>query len=118
MKQSIFTTTIRELRKNADYTQADVSRMLNIQRQTYCNYENAFRTPPIEIIIALADLYQVSVDFLVRGTESQNFSESDTQLGSSEKKLLGEFAELSAPSQKEILEYIRFKKQLSSRKPQ
>ena len=47
MGQSNFSRKIRELRKQANYTQADVSRFLNIQRQTYCNYENAAARRPL-----------------------------------------------------------------------
>ena len=66
MEYTFFIDKIRKLRKEAGYTQEDVSRKLNIQRQTYCNYENGTRMPPLEIIIALADLYKLSVDALVR----------------------------------------------------
>lgn len=67
MEYTFFIDKIRKLRKEAGYTQEDVSRKLNIQRQTYCNYENGTRMPPLEIIIALADLYKLSVDALVTG---------------------------------------------------
>ena len=60
---------LRALRKKSKYTQEYVSQFLNIQRQTYCNYENDARTPPLEIIVALSELYSVSVDYLVRDTE-------------------------------------------------
>ena len=88
------------------YTQEEVSRRLNIQRQTYCNYENAARTPPIEIIVSLAELYHVSVDYLVRDTEMAPY------LGIPEKKLLNEFSALSSSKQKEVIEFIQFKKHL------
>ena len=39
MGTTVFSTKIRKLRKEAGYTQDKVSRMLNIQRQTYSNYE-------------------------------------------------------------------------------
>ena len=53
MGTTVFSTKIRKLRKEAGYTQDKVSRMLNIQRQTYSNYENALRVPPLETIVAL-----------------------------------------------------------------
>ncbi len=106
MGQTNFSRKIRELRKQARYTQEEVSRRLNIQRQTYCNYENAARTPPIEIIVSLAELYHVSVDYLVRDTEMAPY------LGIPEKKLLNEFSALSSSKQKEVIEFIQFKKHL------
>ena len=110
MRQSIFSDTIRTLRKSAGYTQEEVSSKLNIQRQTYCNYENACRTPPLEIIIALADLYQVSVDYLVRGSEAVEEKSPQALL---KDKLFDGFSSLSKSAQKEVLNFIRFKKNFS-----
>ena len=106
MGQSNFSRKIRELRHQANYTQAEVSRFLNIQRQTYSNYENAARTPPIEIIVSLAESYHVSVDYLVRDTEMAPY------ISSHEKKFLNEFSALSSSKQKEVIEFIQFKKHL------
>lgn len=119
MRQSIFSSKIRELRQNACYTQADVSRKLNIQRQTYCNYENALRTPPLEIIVALAELYHVSVDYLVRDDDAADMHYAGIQpdaaasLHTPAQRLLGEFASLSENSQKEVFNFIQFKKMFS-----
>lgn len=110
MNQSVFSDMIRTLRKNAGYTQEEVSSKLNIQRQTYSNYENACRTPPLEIIIALADLYQVSVDYLVRGVE---YKEEKTPQALLKDKLFDSFSSLSKNAQKEVLNFIRFKKTYS-----
>ncbi|MDO4345353.1 MAG: helix-turn-helix transcriptional regulator [Eubacteriales bacterium] len=96
--------TLRRLRKDAGYTQDRVSHLLKIQRATYCNYENGSRTPPLEIIIALAELYQVSVDYLVRGIDTVPCT------GPFSKELLREADLLPAEFQREVLDYIRFKK--------
>ncbi len=108
---AFFTKQIRTLRKKAGYTQEDVSRLLNIQRQTYCNYENGTRMPPLEIIIALAEVYQISVDALVRETPEEHPAVSPTP-STAEAKLLHDFSSLSSPKQKEVFEFIQFKKQL------
>ena len=112
MKQTIFSSTIRSLRKKSGYTQEEVSNKLNIQRQTYCNYENACRTPPLEIIVALARLYQVSVDYLVLGAEAVSSKAKKIPL---KDKLFEEFNSLSKSAQKEVLDFIRFKKLLQSK---
>ena len=107
MKQTIFSSTIRSLRKKNGYTQEEVSNKLNIQRQTYCNYENACRIPPLEIIIALARLYSVSVDYLVLGPEAVEKKSKKTAL---RDKLYDDFTSLSRGAHKEVLDFIRFKK--------
>ena len=112
MKKTIFSTTIRALRKKSGYTQEEVSGKLNIQRQTYCNYENACRTPPLEIIIALAELYHVSIDYLVLGVSAEKEKSAKAQL---KDKLFDEFSSLPRSTQKEVLEFIQFKKQFQAK---
>lgn len=114
MKQSILLHNMRELRNTFNYTQADVSQLLNIQRQTYCNYENASRNPPLEIIIALADLYHVSVDYLVRGIPTPPPDASSASLSATEKKVLNDFSTMNERNQKEVMNFIQFKKQYPS----
>ena len=112
MSQSTLSEKLRALRKKSSYTQEEVSRKLNIQRQTYCNYENDARTPPLETVVALAEIYHVSVDYLVRGATAAAAPDSDAGRNSHEKKLLSEFSALSTSKQKEVIEFIQFKKQL------
>lgn len=122
MIHSNLSRKLRALRKRSKYTQGDVSQYLNIQRQTYCNYENDMRTPPLEIIVALSELYGVSVDFLVRDTDIADelqipadlepLTRSQAAKNIHEKKLLSEFSSLSCNKQKEVIEFIQFKKQL------
>lgn len=53
------------LRKNL--RQADMADKLNIERQTYCNYENGRRTPSLDMLIAISDVLEMKVDPLIRG---------------------------------------------------
>lgn len=112
MGATIFSAKIRKLRKDAGYTQDKVSRMLNIQRQTYSNYENAMRVPPIETIVALSGIYHVTLDSLL--LDSMPVISSDgSELSSPERdQLLSGYTDLSKPKRKEVLEFIQFKKQL------
>lgn len=100
------TTTLRRLRTEAGYTQRTVSHLLQIQRATYCNYENGSRAPSLETIIALADLYHVSVDYLIRGVDSVQCT------GPLSKEVFLEVDPLPAELQREVLNYVRFRKLL------
>lgn len=112
MSESIFSSKIRRLRKESGYTQEEVSRMLNIQRQTYSNYENALRVPPIEIIVALSELYHVTLDSLLRDTMPITASDHSSVPVPEQRRLIQEYADLSAQKRKEVLEFIEFKKKL------
>ena len=57
---------LKELREANRYTQDYVSSQLNIERPTYSNYEIGKRMPPLDLLVDIADFYQISLDSLVR----------------------------------------------------
>ena len=59
---------IRNLREDLDMTQAQVGKYLHISQRSYAYYEAGTREMPIEILIELANLYQVNLDYLVGRT--------------------------------------------------
>lgn len=59
---------IRELREDRDLTQEKMARMLNITQRTYSRYENADSMLPLDILVKLADFYDVSTDYLLDRT--------------------------------------------------
>jgi transcriptional regulator with XRE-family HTH domain len=56
---------LKELRVKMKLTQADVSEHLQIARETYTRYESGEREMTYESLILLADMYKVSVDYLL-----------------------------------------------------
>ena len=48
-----------------DMNQADVAKLLNIDRSTYTNYELGKTEPPLETLKKIAGIFGVSVDRLV-----------------------------------------------------
>ncbi|HEY8435897.1 MAG TPA: XRE family transcriptional regulator [Haloplasmataceae bacterium] len=58
------------LRKMHGYTQQKVAEALGISRGAYGNYETGKREPDTETLSALAELYGVSVDFLLGRTDN------------------------------------------------
>ena len=61
---------IRYLREDRDWTQADVANKLNMTQTGYSKYERGERDVPTEILIQLADLYGVSIDYLLGQTNN------------------------------------------------
>ena len=55
---------LRDLREDADLTQAGLVEKLGIPKTTYTNYEQGKREPPLSLIIRLAVLYNVSIDYI------------------------------------------------------
>ena len=56
---------IRNLREDHDKTQKELADYLNIKQTTYSKYELGKINIPVEVFIKLADLYNVSVDYLL-----------------------------------------------------
>lgn len=59
---------IRDLREDADLTQMELSKYLNISQRAYSHYESGTRDIPTNILISIADFYQVSTDYLLERT--------------------------------------------------
>lgn len=62
---------LKELRKEHKLTQEQISILLNVKQNTYSQYENGVREPDIDNLIKLADIFKVSIDYLV-GRYSKN----------------------------------------------
>ena len=62
---------IRDLREDADLTQQQVGNAINVPQRTYAYYESGGRMIPPHVLIALADYYNVSVDYLLERTDNQ-----------------------------------------------
>ena len=60
---------IRDLREDADFTQAQIASYLNMAQTGYSKYETGENDIPTAVWKALADFYQVSVDYLMRRTD-------------------------------------------------
>lgn len=65
---SVYYRRIRDLREDADLTQDKLVNLLNMHKTTYTNYEQGKREPPFSLIIRLADLYNVSIDYIAERT--------------------------------------------------
>lgn len=60
---------IRDLREDADMTQEEMGKAINIPQRTYAYYESGQRMIPPHVLIALADYHKVSVDYLLGRTD-------------------------------------------------
>ena len=65
---------IRDLREDADLTQRQVAQYLHCSQQVYSNYELGQRDVPTAVLIALADLHQTTVDYLLGRIDQRGVS--------------------------------------------
>ena len=59
-----FYQRLRDLREDDDKTQADIADILGMKQQQYARYESGAQEIPLHHFIALAQYYNVSLDYL------------------------------------------------------
>lgn len=62
---------IRNLRIDSGYTQKQIGEYLGISQNTYSQYEIGVLNYPIDVLMKLADLYGVSIDYLLGRTSTK-----------------------------------------------
>lgn len=62
---------LENMRIDSDKTQAEIADFLSCQREVYRRYEKGTRQIPIDFLIQLAELYHVSIDYLVGLTDKK-----------------------------------------------
>ena len=62
---------IRNLREDSDLTQAEIGKQINVPQRTYAYYERGERMIPPQVLVALAQFYHVSVDYLLGLTDQK-----------------------------------------------
>ena len=98
---------LKELRKNRGLTQKELSEKLKIGQATIAGYENGSREPHIYSLIAYANFFECSVDYLLgREDDFGNVTvQKKTELTEDEKELLESFRRLNAKEQMRVLAY-------------
>lgn len=64
-----FGKILKELQKSKNLKQTDIAEFLGITSRNYQDYEYGKIDPPTSKIIALADYFNVSIDYLVGRTD-------------------------------------------------
>lgn len=67
----MFLRRLKDLREDADLTQMKLAQHLNITQRTYSHYEIGDRDIPLELLIKLADFYNVSLDYIAERTNER-----------------------------------------------
>ena len=65
---------IRDLREDLDMTQQEIGEALGFFQRTYAYYESGQRIIPPQVLCALADFHQVSVDYILERTDQKKIS--------------------------------------------
>ena len=61
----VFQERLFALRKEFEYTQREAAQMLGISQPSYIRYENGTSQPNLQTLAKIADIFDVSVDYLL-----------------------------------------------------
>ena len=104
-----FAQKLRKLRKKFNMTQENVADCIHVSRSTIAGYEKKGRQPSHEKLTAIAELFEVPVDYLLNDDEdiitispSRLMTNSDDELN-----LLLAYRNLSRSSKRDLKKYIK-----------
>ena len=66
---------LRELRNKSGLTQNEIANKLGVSGQTILNWENGIYEPKINQLIQLADLFDVTIDYLVERPINNSYAD-------------------------------------------
>ena len=67
-----FAERLKELRKQAHLTQVELAKLLGIGQSSYADWERGKKKPTQEILVKIAQIFNVSIDYLVGNSEEKS----------------------------------------------
>lgn len=67
-----FSERLKNLRKQANFTQVEVAEKLGISQPAYASWERGVKKPTQENLVKIAQILNVSVDYLVGNSEEKS----------------------------------------------
>ena len=96
---------LKDLREDEDMKQWQIAEILGMKQEQYQRYESGKRETPINILIKLANYYDISLDYIAGRTNDKGGLHS-MQIDQDEKKLLALFRRLNRQQKNIILELL------------
>lgn len=103
---------LRQLRKEAGLTQADVATKLNIKRETYTRYETGTINPPSDMILSMAKIFEVSTDYLLGSSDDptppNKKDSSESEESPEVKEMFEKIKKFSQKNLDRVIDYIDY----------
>lgn len=64
-------TQLKEIRRKKKLTMEQVANALGVTKQTIYNYENGYRTPSVEHLSRIADVYGITIKQLIESLTNE-----------------------------------------------
>ena len=100
--------TLKELRVSKGLYQKDVAKVLGVDRTTYVKYENGNSEPNLDMLVAIADFFDVSTDYLLGRHERELQHTNDEKVpNTAECEMLKSYQQLDEGDKGEIRGIIK-----------
>lgn len=119
MENIILPKRLKMLREKHGYLQKFVADKLGIRSNTLSGYETGTRSPDPEMLVKLAELYNVTTDYLLGKTDIPSVDNGQSRKTAIIDKIKSEFpdadlmfkdlANMSAEQLEEVYDFIKFK---------
>ena len=106
-----FSERLKELRKKANFTQVEVAEKLGISQPAYASWERGVKKPTQDNLVKIAQILNVSVDYLV-GNSEEITDELDNIELLFRMNAKGLTDEEKAVFKKELIEFMEERKKL------
>lgn len=120
----ILSQRLREAREKAGLKQIEASKLLGISNGTLSGYEREYRDPDTDTLHKMADLYGVSVDWLLgKPAHSSRPSRNDfhpEEMSEQDALMFNNWKQMTEEEKKEalnVIQYVLSKKKNSSENP-
>lgn len=101
--------TLKELRLNRGLTQIALANKLNLDKSSIAKYETNKATPSPEVLMNLAQIFDVSVDYLLGKRDIKNTPAPEgTDVSAEIKKVLDLAKSMTPEGQAELLAYAEY----------
>ena len=100
-----------DLREKRGYTQLEISDMLHLSKSSISHYEKGINVPPMDTLIELARIYEVSLDYLAGDTPIPNRYYSDVKYSNTHMgELIIDIVDLDKTKINRIRDYVKILK--------
>lgn len=96
---------LKELRLESGLKRSELARLTGIHQNTLANYENETRQAPYDVLIFLANFFEVTLDELLGRTETPT-NPNNIIFTSKERNLVLSYRKLSSLGKEKVEDYV------------
>jgi len=101
-----FAQNLKQIRTERNMTQEELAKLLNISRPTVAGYEAKNKQPDYDKLLQIADIFEVSTDYLLGRSLSAKSNKHMEYLTQDEHKTIADYRLLSEENQIRISERV------------